>query len=441
MKTPAASLKRHSITGRLALLGAAVLLPFSAFGADWTGANSNDFADPANWGVTDLSGTPLLVNDTTANISLSSDAGPSNLFVQNGEVTQSSGILTTTGFRVGASSGSPGIATYNMTGGTITGGGEFRVALHGGTGTMNLSNDASVTTTGTLYVGAGGNSVDSKSVGVLSLDGTSSFAVNNVAGVSLGQWTKTGSGTLEVKGNSTFSTTGQISMGASSSGQGIINLSGNGTIVANKIYRGSGSATITANGGTFKAIAAQNNFFENVEVRLLAGGVTIDTQSYTMANITYASKTSLLSGVGGLTKIGTGTLTLNRDQTYTGATKVDEGTLVIAGSVDSTALEVASGATLTLSNVDAVVANVVTLTLVAGSTLNLDFAGDLFVNSITVDGIALDAGIYSTSDGWGALVGIASGTGVITVVPEPSTYALLGAAGLVGLVALRRRRK
>ena len=160
-----------------------------------------------------------------------------------------------------------------------------------------------------------------------------------------------------------------------------------------------------------------------------------------MANVTNSGNTSLLSGVGGLTKKGTGTLTLNQDQTYTGTTKVDEGTLVIAGSVDSTSIEVASGATLTLSNADAVVANVVTLTLVAGSTLNLNFTGDLFVSSITVDGIALDAGIYSVGDGWGALSGIASGAGVITVVPEPSTYALLGAAGLVGLVALRRRRK
>ena len=430
----------------LALLSAAALLPLSSFAADatWTGtAGDDDFSNAANWGGTAPSGNTLTVNSDNAVIDLTEDVSPAHLYVRNGEINQSAGTLTVGNFRVGsgAANGSPGVAEYNMTGGTIVAG-AFRIALYGGTGTMNLSNNAAVTASGNLYVGAGGDSLNSASVGVLLLEDNSSFTVTNASdtAVSIGNFTAAGTGTLEVKGHAAFATNGEITLGTSSTATGTIKLSGNGTIAAKKFWRGTGSAIFTADGGTLKAIANQNNFLENLTVTLLAGGVTIDTQSHAVSNITDEGKTSLFTGVGGLTKAGTGTLTINRDHDYTGVTKVDEGTLVIAGSIDSAAIEVASGATLTLQSADAVEANIVTLTLVTGSTLNLDFTGELFVNGIKLDGVYVDANTYSAAD-WGALNGIVSGTGTITVVPEPSTYALLGAAGLVGLVALRRRRK
>jgi len=69
-------------------------------------------------------------------------------------------------------------------------------------------------------------------------------------------------------------------------------------------------------------------------------------------NTTFAG---VISGSGSLVKAGNGTLTLSGANTYTGATAVVAGTLEIAASntlSTNTTLEIATGATVKLSNVD-----------------------------------------------------------------------------------------
>src|SRR5262249_17191123 len=53
-----------------------------------------------------------------------------------------------------------------------------------------------------------------------------------------------------------------------------------------------------------------------------------------------------LSGIGGLTKIGSGALTLTGTDTYSGATTVNAGTLIVNGSIANSVVTVNSGAML-----------------------------------------------------------------------------------------------
>ena len=123
---------------------------------------------------------------------------------------------------------------------------------------------------------------------------------------------------------------------------------------------GGGTGTFNFNGGTLRANASSPNFFSGVSTaNVQAGGAIIDTQGY---NVTVAQ--NLVSGIntskptavtnavapstdGGLTKLGTGTLTLTGTNSYTGPTSVNAGTLAVNGALTGTGmLTVSSGATL-----------------------------------------------------------------------------------------------
>ncbi len=77
-----------------------------------------------------------------------------------------------------------------------------------------------------------------------------------------------------------------------------------------------------------------------------AGGVTLATGSAQLGGSGHLTLSGILSGTGGFTKIGTGTLTLSGANTYTGDTLVDAGALRVNGSLAGTVLTIASGATL-----------------------------------------------------------------------------------------------
>src|SRR5262249_5154289 len=65
----------------------------------------------------------------------------------------------------------------------------------------------------------------------------------------------------------------------------------------------------------------------------------------TVGNATSTTFDGVISGVGRLTKVGTGTLTLTAPNTYTGPTNVNGGTLLVNGSITSNTI-VNNGGTL-----------------------------------------------------------------------------------------------
>ena len=117
---------------------------------------------------------------------------------------------------------------------------------------------------------------------------------------------------------------GELNVGAG----GII--TGNGTN-ANEPY------SCSLRGGTIRA--TENTIFK-VNATLTstngANNVTFDTAGFDLA----VSKT--LSGTGGLTKAGAGTMTVSVAATYTGATRLLGGTLAFTGAYPGGELEISS---------------------------------------------------------------------------------------------------
>lgn len=99
-----------------------------------------------------------------------------------------------------------------------------------------------------------------------------------------------------------------------------------GVIETKQVYKGT-NGKLDIRGGTFKALADNSNYFENCgELTLSHNGLGFDTAGH---DVTIANN---LSGLGGITKKGEGTLTLSGTVSVTGAIVVEEGSLVLGGT-------------------------------------------------------------------------------------------------------------
>ena len=135
---------------------------------------------------------------------------------------------------------------------------------------------------------------------------------------------------------------------------GIFNLT-SGTLEATTIQRGAqtGNATATTainwTDGTIRNLTPSGLSISSVPINLLAGSHVFDATGSAAITV---GPTSSVSGSGGLTKTGTGTLSLQGANTYTGPTEVQAGTLAISNSFpNGSTFTVDAAATLELANV------------------------------------------------------------------------------------------
>ena len=259
--------------------------------------------------------------------------------------------------------------SVTIVGTSVLGGGND-LTINGGTFNASRVIDLGILT------GTGGT----LNVGGAFLSFTSSFSsdfAGVIAGSTLGQLTKAGTGTLILTGNSSY--TGP-------------------TVI-------SGGTLQIGNGGTSGFMPG--NFTDNATLFLSRSDA-----------VTYAG---VISGTGAVTKLGAGTLTLSGTNTYTGITTVSVGTLNVTGAAASSAVTVQSGATLTgTGKVGATtVANGGTLT--PGSSTapgTLSVAGNL---SLASGSNYFDA-VTPTTAGLTSISGTASINGNFTASVAPGAY-------------------
>ncbi|MFD0893832.1 autotransporter-associated beta strand repeat-containing protein [Luteolibacter ambystomatis] len=272
--------------------------------------------------------------------------------------------------------------------------------------TLNVA--GTVTSSGTLSVQAAGN-VNLNSGAAWTQNGSMTIQPN----------TSFASAQMTVNTGASFTYAGStaITLAASpgsNGGSGSLNLSG-GTFTTGRGFNNSSSGTAGAanlnfsNGGTLKlsadiaTLATTNTRPFNITVG--TGGGKIDTNGF---NTTLALP---VSGTGSLEKLGAGNLTLTGTNTYTGATTVTAGKLLVNGATNSaSAVDVAAAGTLGGNGSVAGAVNVTgalapgvgieslatgALTLNSGSTLAYELnstalGGDLLVvnGALTLNGLA-----------------------------------------------------
>jgi autotransporter-associated beta strand protein len=313
---------------------------FTVGGAGNTTINSN------------LAHTGGLTKVDAGNLTIS---GASNSYA--GLTTVSAGVLTVTSgsslnsgnaLTLGAS-GAADFANAGQTLGAVNNANTATNALNfsASTGTITL---ASLAGSGNTRFGSNVTVTDGISVGTVNAVGLLTAAVSGgtvgagslTGAISGGAVTVTGLTTGAISGSGTLSsgslTSTSVTGGTNTitGNAGITTLNGGATTVG-------GVATIgTVTSGTANLNGATS------AITTLNGG-TINLGSTTVLSVSNGSTAGTIAGSNGsLTKNSAGTLTLQSGGTftYTGATNVSEGKLIVNGSIASTSVVVAADATL-----------------------------------------------------------------------------------------------
>ncbi len=386
--------------------------------------------------------------------------GGARQFLSNGTTSTLSGAITLTGGAVNPTLnlGNAGSnQALNITGG-VTGTGN--IALGAGSSNnltgaqVNLSGGAinnvgtiTNTTVGTAF--AGTNTISSvigaNVTGIISATGTEVIPLvlsgNNSGANFFGDTTLT-SGTINLQNanalaNSVVNT--NATAGALTFGAGTTNI----TVAQIGGLNGTGGATA----GGFGDIVLVNSGTGAGALALSVGNSNAANGSATNPNTLNPSYAGIISGAGSITKNGTNPQTLAGANTYSGGTMVGGGILatVATGTFGTGNVTVTGTGTLTLGNT-ASIASTGSL-LFAGTTtaINLNFSGTDTVAGITdtTSGVSENPGSYSATQlntDFG--VTFFAGSGLLQVVPEPSTWVLLigGFGVMAGALRFRNRR-
>ena len=363
------------------------------------GMNAN-----ANGGVTPGGNTVLYVSGGTITAGVPGSGGANGVSLGiGGQGGLSTNIVTISGTGNLSLNGMTGLGASVSTSGSNSG----RVAV------LNLNGGGFLQTAQLFLSGI------QSPTGYLNFNGGTLMAQTNNASflTGLNQATVYGGG-LTVNDNNTAITIGQALLAPT--GNGVVSIAvsgatnyigapyvqisgGNPTTPATAIANWDGSGTIS----TITITDPGTGYTSLPTVTLVDGGGTPGTLTPTLGT----------SGSGGLTKMGTGTLTMSGANTYTGLTTVAQGALMLSGGTLGGPVTVASG--LTFGGNGTINGSV---TLASGATtlqLSNGVAGALTVgNGLTLgsgNSLSFELGFVGSSDKIALTGGSVSVSGPVTI--------------------------
>lgn len=227
-------------------------------------------------------------------------------------------IVNVKGINLG--NGTTASGTVTVSGGTINS--TDRIRLRTGTvASTNLFDQTggTVNCTNRIDIGDGASAVNSNifriSGGSLNMTGGDKRILVGFGNGGTGSFTMSGSAAVDAN----------VVLAEGATAIGTVNLNG-GTLTTSEVKVGTGVAAsqiLNLNGVTIKARTdAATLIAGNVTTTSLqSGGVIFDSNGFSV------STSAVMTGPGGLTKTGTGSLTVDSVQAYTGDTRVTQGTL------------------------------------------------------------------------------------------------------------------
>jgi autotransporter-associated beta strand protein len=357
-------------------------------------------------GWTRIRASSLNIN-TIGNVNGGASALGNPSSIANGTIQM--GSTTTTGTLVYTGTAQTTNRVINLNG--TTGGATIDQS---GTGALVFSSALTATGSGVKTLTLQGSTAGTGEISGAIIDGSGTTAI-----------TKTGTGTWTLSGANTFSGGANLNVGqlninnATALGTGIFTIANNTTIDNTS----GGAITLTTNNpmtwnGDF-------TFTGSKDLNLGTGTVTMGSS---LRTVTTSAGTltvgGTITGTGGLTKSGLGTMTLGAiaADNWTGPTTINGGifNLGTQGSSDwykSTSWTVNSGATLFQSSGN-ILTNFAVITVNSGGTWNMNNKGDAIAyvagtgNITNMGGITLDIGTNGNGSNFS---GIISGGGSITV--------------------------
>lgn len=432
---------------------------------DWANtAGNTDFNSTTSWsaGVVPTAGDVAWFKAAeVVNPNLSSSVSIAGLYF-NG--TTSSGYDVTSS-NSGVVFTLTGVGTTGNGGTSNSSAAAVRSEITSGTNTIDapLNLGAAAAATQVLFQSAGGTLVingviSSTNAVTLSMKGTGTIQLNGANTFTSGS-NINDAGTVLVVGNDSALGTGTFTMSSS----GFLQAGGGTRTLANAIVLGGNTTISGTNAFIFNGTTTSSGSNSRSLTVNNTGGVTMngnvflsESDSTPRSLLINGSSNVTINGVVANNNVGntlasplkysgTGILTLNNANTYSGGTSLNlaGGTIVAnhdgAFGTGNITLTVAA-VTLTLQNgaTNNYIADTANLSLLTGNTVNLSFNGTDTINELVINGVVQPAGTYNNSNEASLLFGNGN---LVVLIPEPSTWMMLALGAGLLLSVQRFRRK